>query len=371
MNSFLGVAFSILLAAFLLVSCKSSDVSTVTPTTPVPSTTVITGTTTNCTAVTGLARVVCLAEAFNATLNTTQLAAAQLAYTKTDAVKWSNFPQAATNPRRVGINLGSLNATQMAAFRALMSAVLVTNVANEGFDELQGLIVADSLLAVATGNTSTFGSGNYYIAFLGTPSTTGLWELQYGGHHYAFADTYNGGQVTGVTPSFRGVELMTPYTQNGKTYQPMEQERSAFATLFSGLSSSEQTTAKLSTSFSDVLLGPGRDNQFPATRQGVRVGDLSTDKQAFVLNAVRLYANDLDSETAAAVVAKYQSGMADTYVAYSGTGTMNTVGDYVRIDGPAVWIEYSAQTSRDIPGPPHVHSVWRDRTSDYGGSTLR
>jgi hypothetical protein len=42
-------------------------------------------------------------------------------------------------------------------------------------------------------------------------------------------------------------------------------------------------------------------------------------------------------------------------------------GDYVRIDGPSVWIEWSLQPGRSIEGI-HPHSVWRDRAADYGGN---
>ena len=74
-------------------------------------------------------------------------------------------------------------------------------------------------------------AGNYYLALLGTPSLTERWELRYGGHHFAFANTYQGGKTAGVTPDFRGAEPMTPVTDHGHTYQPLEQERAAFATL--------------------------------------------------------------------------------------------------------------------------------------------
>jgi len=326
-----------------------------------------TGSTTSCGTATGLARVVCLAEAFKATLTAAQVATMQLTYSKASAVSWSNYPQAASNPKRVGISLGSLNATQLAAFKTLMASVLLQNVANEGFDELEGGLVADDYLSQVTGNTSTFGSGNFYLAFLGTPSTTGLWELQYGGHHYAFANTYNGGKITGVTPSFRGVEP-TSVTANGKTYQTMEQERQAFIAVLAGLSSTEQATAKLTATFSDVLLGPGKDGVFPTTKQGIQVGNLSAAEKALVLKTISLYVNDLDAETAAPFLAKYTAELDNAYVSFSGTGTMTQEGDYARIDGPSVWIEFDTQGSRDIPGTTHVHSIWRDRTSDYGGN---
>ena len=68
------------------------------------------------------------------------------------------------------------------------------------------------------------------------------------------------------------------------------------------------------------------------------------------------------------MLAKYQAELADTYVAYSGTPGLNTENDYVRIDGPNVWIEFSYQGGIIIRNAPHPHSVWRDRTTDYGGT---
>jgi hypothetical protein len=47
-------------------------------------------------------------------------------------------------------------------------------------------------------------------------------------------------------------------------------------------------------------------------------------------------------------------------VAYSGSTTLDTLDDYVRIDGPRVWIEFACQ--RGI----HYHTIWRDRVTDYG-----
>ena len=322
----------------------------------------------DCASAKGLERVVCLADAFKATLTNEQVATLQLPYSKTNAVKWSNFPEFGGRPRRIGIKLGSLNAAQLRAAKALMAAVMAQNVANEGFDELEGNWAADDYLGTTTGKTDTFNGGNFFMAFLGAPSTTGLWELQFGGHHYAFANTYQGGKTTGVTPSFRGVEPMTAVTINGRTYQPVEQERQAFADLLAGLSSGEQAKAKLSSTFRDILLGPGVDGQFPTTKQGFRVGDLPAAERTLVLNAIKLYVNDLDPATAAPILAKYTAGLADTYIAYSGSETMSQPNDYVRIDGPSVWIEYSGQPSRDFPGTTHPHSVWRDRTSDYGGN---
>lgn len=322
---------------------------------------------TSCASSTGLTKVVCLTNAFLNTLDATQKSTVQLTYTLANAQKWSNLPAGLS--ARYGINLASLNTTQLATFRDLLLVVLALNPANEGYDEMLGNLVADNYLYSAGGG-STYGAGNFYVSILGTPSTTGLWEILFTGHHYTQPYTFNGSAGSGYTPAFRGVEPTSPVsnTANGVTYQPMEQERLAFAAMLTGLNSTEQATAKLSSTFSDLVLGPGQDWKFPTTKVGLRVGNLDATKQAMVLAAIKLYTNDLDATTAATVLAKYTSELADTYISYSGSASVTAQNDYIRIDGPSVWIEFSYQGGVIIQGTPHPHSVWRDRTTDYGGT---
>ena len=75
----------------------------------------------------------------------------------------------------------------------------------------------------------------------------------------------------------------------------------------------------------------------------------------------------IDPPDADAIMAKYTAELPETFIAFSGTPDMNTENDYVRIDGPSVWIEFSIQPGRSLPGI-HPHSIWRDRAADYGGN---
>ena len=322
--------------------------------------------TSDCGTATGLQKVVCLAETFKATLTATQVATLQLSYSKADAVKWSNLPQALTQTKRVGLALSGLSATQLTAFKALLAAAMGSS-SNEGYAEALAILAADDYLS-ANGGGSTYGSGNYYVAFLGTPSTTGLWEFQYGGHHIAMSNTYNGGKLVGATPSFRAVEPFAPFSQNSVNYEPLGQERVALAAMLTGFSDAELTSAKLASTYSDILLGPGKDGQFPTTRAGLKASSLSASKKALVLAAIKTYVNDIDDENAATILAKYTAELDETYIGYSGTTAMETKNDYVRIDGPNIWIEYSTQGGIVIRSANHPHSVWRDRSGDYGGN---
>ena len=64
-----------------------------------------------------------------------------------------------------------------------------------------------------------FGSDLYYISFLGTPSTTAPWMLQFGGHHLALNITIDGDKGV-LTPTLTGAQPAT-FTLNGKIVRPL------------------------------------------------------------------------------------------------------------------------------------------------------
>jgi hypothetical protein len=349
--------FNVLLVVMLAFACKKNTV--VTPNLcETPS-----GTSKDCGTLSGIDKIVCLSENLKAELCTAQQTTVQLDYTAANAKTWSNLP--VTFVKRLGMRLGDMNAKQLAAANALIKAVTGT-APNEGYAELTQLWAADDYL-FANGGGSEYGAGQYYIAFLGTPSATGTWQIQTGGHHVAVSITFKNGQVTGATPSFRAVEPFSSFTANGASVQPILQEQAAFSALLTGLSASQLTSAKLSSSFSDILLGPGKDGQFPTAKSGLKVAGLSAAQKTLVLDAIKTYVNDVADADAAKILATYTTELDETYIAYSGTTSVTTRGDYVRIDGPNVWIEYSSQGGIVLSGQ-HPHSIWRDRKGDYGGN---
>ncbi len=318
-----------------------------------------------------VSKVVELANAFLATLSTSQQASVVLALNLTNAKKWSNLPCGVSC--RQGLAFSTLSATQLAAAKAVIQAASGTT-DNEGYSEFLQINAADDVLG--TKSSGGYSSGYYIIAFLGTPSTTGKWMLQFGGHHYAQSVTYEAGAVVSTTPSHQGIEPKS-WTSNGVTYSPLAEEKNAMANMLASFTSAELASAKIASTFSDVTMVPGSTtNTFPTTKLGIKVSTLSTTAQAKVLAAMMPWINDLDDASAAAFTKIYQNELADTYVTYasnaSGTSgnastffTTNT--DYVRIDGPSVWIEFICQTGVVYPSEIHYHSVYRDHKRDYIG----
>lgn len=311
-------------------------------------------------------RLVCLAGELKKTATPELLGRLQRGYSAIDTRKWSNFPPAGYKDR-VGPTLGEFTAGQLVLVKAILKQASGI-AANEGYDEMEQTLNADEFLSAAVPTDGAgFASGNFHIAFIGEPSAAGTWQLYFGGHHMAFANTYTDGKLVGATPSFRGVEPFTPFQQNGRDNAPMAQEQAAFAGMLASLSPEEQAKAKLAQTFTNIIVGPQQDDAFPSVRDGLKVGGLDAGKQALVLAAIATYVTDIDPASADAVMAKYRTELAETFVAFSGTTAMNAENDYVRIDGPSLWIEYSMQPGRSIPGV-HPHSIWRDRATDYGGN---
>ncbi len=324
------------------------------------------GAVTNCSGLAESPLVVCLANAFEATLTSAQLSTVQLTYTLAHAEQWSNLPGVTRN----GLAFSSLTSTQLAA--ALQLAEAATS--SQGYQRIQNIRGADNVLNTYAGNP--YGSGNYYIALLGTPSTGSPWQLQIGGHHLAFNHTFNGTYASS-TPYFIGTEP-TIYNVAGTLYMPLETQRSAAYALTKSIYGN--SSALLSGTFDDVVEGVNSNTSidtnypqsYPTTGRGLLYSSLTQAQQAQVKTMIEAWVNDTDSTTSAALLASYESdaSLAQTYVGYAGTGELASQGDYIRVDGPRVWIEFVVQEGVVFRASYHFHSIWRDKTADYGGDFL-
>jgi len=301
------------------------------------------------------------ADTFVDTLSSSQQSSVLLDFTEDNATAWSNLPCGSTC--RVGIEFSTLSSTQLAAAKAVLKAATGTGT-NSGYKQIEKILAADDKL----GETATgYGSGNYYLAFLGDPSTTGTWQLHFGGHHLAVNITYANGAVEGISPFFIGVEPTSFTDDDGDTVEALGAMHDAILALTSSLSTSQLAEAKLSTSYSDVLLGPDEDGEFPTTKSGIAVSELSDTQQSLVLAAIEQWVDIADDTTAASVLSTYKSELDKTYVSYSGGTDLTSQGDYVRIDGPGVWIEFVCQNGVVYSSQIHFHTVYRDHNTDYGG----
>jgi hypothetical protein len=203
-----------------------------------------------------------------------------------------------------------------------------------------------------------FGSANYMIAFLGKPSKTDPWILQLGGHHLAI-NIYYKGTSGAATPYHVAAQPTVWKDDQGKMHDPLAPMRDSLHGLLASLTPEQLKRAKLDARFNDVYVGPQKDGKFPAKSEGVPVSELSDACRDFVRKAIAAWTGD--SPQGIEYRKLYEAELDKVKVAYSGTTNVGgDRGDYVRIDGPRVWIEFATQ------GSDHYHTIWRDRLTDYG-----
>jgi hypothetical protein len=328
------------------------------------------------------ADVVDAADAFLATLSEQQKATAQIELAPRLAAKWTNFPGG--SDVRNGVFYKDLKPEQVEA------ALKVARVAlgEEGFARYQEVRAADDAFAKGRGGRGpggpdqkkaggdpakkkgdgfakkkgggggmNFGAMNYMIAFLGKPSKTTPWILQLGGHHLAI-NLYYKGASGAATPYHVAAQPTLWKDEQGKTHEPLAPMRESLLGLLKSLTPEQSKLAKLEARFNDVYVGPGKDGKFPTKSEGVPVSELSDASKDFVKKAIAAWTGD--SPQGAEYRKLYEAELDKAKVAYSGDPSLSDRGDYVRIDGPRVWIEFATQ------GSDHIHTIWRDRLTDYG-----
>jgi hypothetical protein len=314
------------------------------------------------------ARAVSAARAFEASLSSVQRAAVQYSFNSDRKSGWSSVP---TNlaPRN-GVAVSDLSGGQ----RARLWALLRTIMSAQGYADEVGVRKADTYLRLEyRGGTSPaskfdYGEGRYYIAFFGRPSRSRKWMVQFTGHHYTVNMKFSGASVSN-TPYFIGVNPPTAFKLHGHTYQPMADQVAAMFGAVRSLNASQRARARLSLRFHDVLVGAGRDGQFPP-KQGITVSTLNRAQQKLVTRAIRSYIGVMQRAQANRIMATYEKQYSQTKLAWSGSTNPTTPEAYVRIQGPRVWIEISfTDLGRLVGEIVHYHSIERDIQGDYGACT--
>lgn len=309
------------------------------------------------------ARIVAAAQAVLTTLDEAGRAKVQFPFDGPQKTKWSNLPSGIF--QREGIRLADLTAPQRAAVNALLSAAL----SRDGYRKVTEIMLADGVLGKGQagrgggrGGNLRFAEDEFFLAFLGTPSVTTPWMLQFGGHHLAINLTLAGSQAS-MAPSLPAAQPAT-YTFEGRTIRPLGNENDKAFALINALDDAQRKQAILGSVVSDLVLGPGQDGR-TIQPEGIRASALSAAQQTMLLDIVREWAGIQNDAFAQSRMAEIRTNLPDTYFAWSGPTTNGSVA-YFRIQGPTLVIEYAPQRTVD-----HIHTIYRDPTNDYGAKFTR
>ena len=307
------------------------------------------------------ARIVAAAQAVLATLDDAGEAKVQFPFEGPQKTKWSNLPSGIF--KREGLRMGDLTAAQKASVMSLLSTAL----SRDGYRKVTEIIQGDQVLRGGGGGSGRgggrgggglqFGEDEYYLAFLGTPSATAPWMLQFGGHHLAINLTLAGSQAS-MAPSLPAAQPAT-FTVEGRTIRPLGNENDKAFALINALNDAQRQQAIIGSRVADLVLGPGQDGK-TIQPEGIRASALSAPQQTMLLDIAREWAGIQHDAFAAPRMAEIRTNLPDTFFAWSGP-TTNGSAAYFRIQGPTLVIEYAPQGNVD-----HIHTIYRDPTNDYG-----
>ena len=313
------------------------------------------------TATDATARIVAAAQQLLTTLDAAGRTRVQFPFDGPQKAKWSNLPSGIFT--REGLRMGDLTPPQRAAAMNILSVALSA----EGYRKVLDIMKGDEVLRTGgdgrgRGRGPTFGEAEYYLAFLGTPSTTTPWMLQYGGHHLAINLTMAGSQAT-MAPSLPATQPAT-FTIEGRTVRPLGDENDKAFALINALDAEQRKQAILAHTVADLVLGAGQDNK-TIQPEGIRASTLSAAQQTMLLDLAREWIGITTDAFTEPRMAEIRSNLRDTYFAWSGPTTNGSVA-YFRIQGPTLVIEYAPQKTVE-----HIHTIYRDPTNDYGAKYAR
>lgn len=273
--------------------------------------------------------------------------------------RWSNLPSGIFQRR--GLRLGDMTPVQRKAVMAILSAAL----SPEGYVKINGIMDADETLKQGGGGGPSFGIDEFYISFVGSPSTVSPWLLQFGGHHLALNLTYVGENGV-MTPTLTAVQPSV-FTQNGKTVRPLGAETDKAYALVNALDESQQKQAILGAVMRDLVLGPGQDGK-TVQPEGVKVSAFTAKQKEMLLDLAKEWVGIVPEPASGEKMREIKANLDETWFAWSGP-TDPAKPAYFRIQGPTVWIEFAPQR---LGGEPlkHIHTIYRDPTNDYGKKLL-
>ena len=221
------------------------------------------------------ARIVAAADALLAVLDDAGRGKVQFPFEGPQKTRWSNLPSGIF--KREGLRLGDITPVQ----RAAVMNLLTTALSRDGFRKVTEIMRGDEVLRGGGGANAprgggagrggggtvgggaagpppggrggrggggpgggvVFGEDEYYLAFVGKPSVTAPWMLQFGGHHLAINLTLAGAQAS-MTPSLPAAQPAT-YTIEGREIRPLGKENDNAFKLINALDASHRSQAIL------------------------------------------------------------------------------------------------------------------------------
>ena len=313
------------------------------------------------------------ASRFLTSLDQPRRKAAQFVFEDHERFRWNYRPDGFDWDGRTFWHEGLRLINMTSAMQQAALALFDTGLSEYGAGRARAIVELENDLRVTERHTANFvrhvvrDPELYAFAVFGEPGGKAPWGWRAGGHHLGLHFTVVDGELIAPTPLFFGCNPSeVRHGPNvGKRTLPEEEDRAR--DLLLSLAPERRGLARLSeTAPTDILTDAYRSANPSSTPRGLPFAQMSADEREKLVGLIKVYVNRTAEEIAAAHWHKIeQAGLDSITFAWLGA-EQPSQGHYYAIKGPTFLIEYD--NTQD--GANHIHSVWRDYTSDWGEDLL-
>ncbi|MEM9127641.1 MAG: DUF3500 domain-containing protein [Pseudomonadota bacterium] len=291
-----------------------------------------------------------------------------------DVRNWTFWPT-----ERIGLPLRLMNVEQMSLTQELLWSLL----SEKGYLKVLSVMQLENLLVWTETEDWPRGIGDYVIVFFGDPSDD-EWSWRFEGHHVSLNVAVSPDGIA-VTPSFLGAKPALIDTSRLSGVRLLRTWEDGAKTLINSMTDQQRDRARVAVSPGETALaesmGLGNFEGAPHDIHGshmLRTPDAWDDWRNLPAGIPYAQLNPDQQQILERLVVSVIDLYRPQYVddvslntdmlsfAFSGEATSDGL-LYFRIDDGRFFYEYlNTQLSYD-----HVHTVWRDKSSDFGADILK
>ena len=311
---------------------------------------------------------------FLTSLTPEQTKIAELKFSDSSRLKWSNLPMEETT--RQGIQFKDLTDIQKIKVHEILRNVLSA----QGYQKTLFIMQYDEelhLRMVAANNplARKYGQNNYWVTVFSDYGTNknpkSDWGLKFEGHHVSINLIFSSeGEVTSCTPLFTGVNPAFSATGLNAGKYILADENEFGKELFSSLSPILQKKAIISAELprdADTRMELNKNikaeswilennvNNIPSAISFVNYTEMDNAQQVLVKKIIRSWVDNFNEKIAAEKIQKIYKNLNKIKFSWMGASDVEQL-HYYRLQSPDFIIEF---TNRD-QGLYHFHSLWRE-----------
>ncbi len=318
-----------------------------------------------------------------------------------------------------GLAISAMDAVQ----QRLTHRLVATGLSRAGYVTAATIMGLENVLDLVEGWSASWDRprgrdpGLYYVRIFGDPADTQPWAWRFGGHHVSVNHIIVDGAVAGSTPNFLGADPASSPLLGPHVLRPLGGAEDIGRELVRSLSDRQLSQARLSpvapidlVSVNRSKYGQGNGDlplpladiwrgrfegkmadrvaqlqadleesaglmpahleavRLTTVAKGIGAGQLTSSQRSILRSLLDVYVHRLPDALADAEAAKYANENELDALSFAWAGGLEPgEGHYYRVQGPELLAEYD-NTQR---GANHVHTVWRNPRSDFGGDALR